>query len=213
MIYIRDYSILLPLTPAEIARLADRCRIDDNECWIWTGTRRSDGYGQVFLRGGLWRPHRLLYELLIGHAPEDKVLDHLCRVTLCCNPFHLQSVYQRTNVCRGNVHSGEDHYNGARTHCIHGHPLSGDNVYSYTIGGHRHRVCRACARRATAAYRRRKRDAARSAVNRRGGAPYPPLLESPNALVPAVPDRHSDSLIHLPPALADVLGNCSDSTP
>jgi hypothetical protein len=190
MIHIRDYSAIFPLTPREIAKLADHCRIDENECWIWIGTRRANGYGQVGLRGSLWFTHRLFYELLIGHVPEGDVLDHLCRVTLCCNPFHLQPVAHLTNICRGNVHSGADHYLGSRTHCIHGHPLSGDNVHYYTIGGrHRQRVCRACSARNTAAYRRRKRQA---------------LRQSSPAL------HRGDSLTHPVPAMADVLGDCSD---
>lgn len=42
----------------------------------------------------------------------------------------------------------------ARTHCVHGHPLSGDNLY---VGPSGKRACRACARTRALAYLRRKR--------------------------------------------------------
>lgn len=83
-------------------------------CWIWTAGSSTTCYGTKYgyfhistemarLTG---RPrtiaaHRYAWELLIGPPPENLQLDHLCRVTLCCNPFHLEPVTQKENLYRG----------------------------------------------------------------------------------------------------------------
>jgi hypothetical protein len=48
-------------------------------CWLWTGTRRRDGYGLVSVGGKQQRAHRVSYELFVGPIPTGLVLDHLCR--------------------------------------------------------------------------------------------------------------------------------------
>ncbi len=45
--------------------------------------------------------HRYVHELLVGPIPDGYVLDHLCSVTLCCNPAHTEPVVQSVNVRRG----------------------------------------------------------------------------------------------------------------
>lgn len=45
--------------------------------------------------------HRAAYEALRGPIPEDRVLDHLCRVRRCYNPWHLEIVTIGENVRRG----------------------------------------------------------------------------------------------------------------
>lgn len=118
-------------------------------CWLWTGNVTRQGYGRV--QPGDGRPtmgvHRLAYELLVGPIPEGLVLDHLCRVPRCVNPSHLEPVTNAENLRRGVSPSA---LNGRKTHCIHGHEFSGDNLRFDPTG---RRVCRACER---AKWRRRR---------------------------------------------------------
>lgn len=109
-------------------------------CWLWTG-RLHEGYG---IRSGK-RAHVIAYQLLVGPVPEDQVLDHLCRVRHCVNPGHLEPVTRRENALRG---TGISAINARKTHCLRGHPLSGDNLYVNPKKGTRScRICIALRRR------------------------------------------------------------------
>lgn len=97
--------------------------------------------------------HRVSYEIANGPIPDGMVLDHLCRNPACVNPAHLDAVPQRENVRRG--------FHGSKTHCLRGHPLSGENLITRKTGG---RVCRACNYAQSIESRRRRRLAAREAA-------------------------------------------------
>jgi len=70
-------------------------------CWIWTGVRhRTRHYGRFYVggRGGRYvQAHRWSYEASVGPIPEDLTIDHLCMVTPCVNPSHLEPVTQAEN--------------------------------------------------------------------------------------------------------------------
>jgi hypothetical protein len=79
-----------------------------SDCWIWMQGRGSVGrYGLQY--GTARRPgedipissQRLMYERHVGDVPEGYDIDHLCRITLCCNPDHLEAVTHEENVRRG----------------------------------------------------------------------------------------------------------------
>lgn len=105
-------------------------------CWIWIAGR-SNGYGVFWNEGKPIYAHRFAYELWRGPIPKGKTIDHLCRNTLCCNPFHLEAVTQAVNNERGKVYD----YRRLQTHCKRGHELSGDNIWR--TRGRRH--CKPCA--------------------------------------------------------------------
>lgn len=134
-------------------------------CWLWIASDNGKGYGQ-FTLGGKARPaHRLSYERWNGPIPNVLHLDHLCRQTLCVNPEHLEAVTSKENSLRGFSPAAN---NARKTHCPQGHPLSGDNLYSYKG----YRQCRAC-RKAYAAMHekvRPKRDRSHRVRKRRQAA-------------------------------------------
>lgn len=120
-------------------------RPDLGQCWIWTAAaNRSNGgrYGWFRLprqRAGI-KAHRWAWEEVNGPLSDRLQLDHLCRNTLCVNPAHLEPVTIRENVLRG-TNTPAQH--ARKTHCIHGHPLSGENTYTAASG---QRMCRTCRR-------------------------------------------------------------------
>lgn len=66
-------------------------------------TRYGARYGTV-RRPGEEVPisaQRYMWEKLRGPVPPNMDLDHLCRVTLCCNPDHIEPVPHVINVRRG----------------------------------------------------------------------------------------------------------------
>lgn len=111
-------------------------------CWLWTGSRKPEGYGEFGI-GGRRKTlaHRYSYELAKGPIPAGLVIDHLCRVRACVNPAHLEAVTQQTNILRG---VGPPAQHAKLTHCLRGHPLEGENLRISKDGSRR---CRTCARK------------------------------------------------------------------
>jgi HNH endonuclease len=112
-----------------------------DECWVWQGATGVQGFGHCRAADG--RPgyaHRLAYEMTIGPIPPGLTIGHLCGVRACVNPAHLRAITFRDAVLRGR---GIAARNAAKTHCVNGHPLAGDNLYVNPQGT---RHCRACHR-------------------------------------------------------------------
>ena len=128
--------------------------IPESGCWIWTGALTTRGYGSVRVANGTARAHRATYEMALGPIPTGLELDHLCRVPTCVNPDHLEPVTHTENVRRGN--SGINMR--IKTQCPQGHAYSPENTYIRPSD--QARCCRACARKASALYKRAKRMAA-----------------------------------------------------
>lgn len=80
---------------------ADHYVVEDrghgSACWIFTGKVGLNGYG--YIRREL--AHRAYYERAHGAIPVALCLDHLCRVTRCVNPDHLEPVTNAENCRRG----------------------------------------------------------------------------------------------------------------
>lgn len=102
------------------------------------GSINQWGYGRYKHKGKTRLAHRYVYEALNNHIPADRQIDHLCRVRNCVNPAHLEVVTSRENVLRGNAITA---INSKKTHCIHGHELSGENLFIRRDGRRRCQVC------------------------------------------------------------------------
>lgn len=127
-----DHELIDPMDP-EFWAFVDRT----DTCWLWTGPSTtapvSHGgltYGRFLRWGGYKYAHRYAYELLVGPIADGLVIDHLCRVTLCVNPAHLEPVTPMENVGRGSA--------ATKTHCKQGHPLAP------RLPGARQRRCLVC---------------------------------------------------------------------
>jgi hypothetical protein len=107
-------------------------------CWRWRACVGPDGYGRLMVQKRPVGAHRIAYELLVGPIPAGLELDHLCRNRGCCNPAHLEPVTHRENALRGVGFGG---INAKKTHCPHGHPYEGANVYRDANGERRCREC------------------------------------------------------------------------
>lgn len=111
-------------------------------CWV--RKRRQDDYSQLKINRTDYAAHRLMYALFVEKVDPVLHIDHLCRVKACIHPGHLEQVTQRENILRGISPLAN---NARKTHCIHGHPLVGENVVvSIRKNGHPRRKCRECTR-------------------------------------------------------------------
>lgn len=119
-----------------------RAKIEDGPdgCWLWTAGQDGHGYGTCWWDGAMRKAHRVVYGILVGGLVPDLCLDHLCRVTRCVNPAHLEQVTTQVNTERGLA--GEP--NRRKTHCPQGHEYTPENTYVLPSRPTA-RYCRACA--------------------------------------------------------------------
>lgn len=124
--------------------------VDVGDCWVWNGALTQTGYGNVALPGRrTTKAHRWVWENLVGPIPDGLELDHLCLVTLCVNPDHLEPVTPEVNRQRRWT---------ARTQwCKRGHDMRDPANLQITRRGTRQ--CRACQ-----AYTQRQRRQTRTTV-------------------------------------------------
>jgi hypothetical protein len=130
-----------------------------NDCWLYAGFTNRQGYGQIssILNGQKVtnRIHRLMYESVQGPIPEGLVLDHLCKVTTCINPDHLEAVTQQINIYRGTSPTA---IHRMQTHCANGHEWTVETIrWEKDRKGKRFRRCVPCQRKNANAHYARKR--------------------------------------------------------
>lgn len=128
-------------------------RVTESGCWIWMGEQLPSGYGRMnhVRKTARALAHRVSYEHFRGPIPAGLQLDHLCRVRICCNPWHLDAVTPQVNFLRGMAPSAVA-WRTAR--CQAGHALVGENVSLYQmVSGRQGRRCRTCQRRRMAKFK------------------------------------------------------------
>lgn len=70
-------------------------------CWAWIRSINPKGYGRAtFASGKTGLAHRKYYENHIGPIAKGMQIDHLCRVTRCVNPEHMEQVTPAENIRR-----------------------------------------------------------------------------------------------------------------
>lgn len=108
-------------------------------CWEWTAAKDTNGYGVFWLDGKQQQAHRVAYEMLVGPIPDGMQIDHICANRLCVRHLRVCSPWENTHAEHTSTTAK---INAAKTHCPHGHPYSGDNLYVYNG----RRECRECRR-------------------------------------------------------------------
>lgn len=110
-------------------------------CWLWDGNCTPDGYGMFTTTSPAKEgAHRFAYRNLVGPIPVGLQLDHKCRTRCCVNPEHLEPVSRKENILRGEAPPA---INARRTHCVHGHKFTADNIRWRKDGS---KNCRKCDR-------------------------------------------------------------------
>lgn len=123
-------------------------------CWIWIGARAGKNYGVVTHDGKQRYAHTVVYTLLVGPIPEGLEPDHLCRLSCCTNPDHIEPVTHAENMRRSTAVQRMREWASAIMHCPSGHGYTPENTYV----NNGKRSCRKCTARANAQYDERNRE-------------------------------------------------------
>lgn len=108
------------------------------ECWLWTGAIvRKYGMFAVRLNGKRYmkKAHRIAYEIFMGPIPEGLVLDHICHVESCVNPFHLRPATVKQNA---ENRTGANSNSGSGVRGVHATGRSGKWKVAVIHNGKRH---------------------------------------------------------------------------
>src|SRR5437667_5281345 len=134
-----------------LSRIKERTRIDESTgCWLYTGGLDEKGYGRIRLGNYIERIHRISAHIYLKLDLNDKLQLALhklnCPNKNCWNPEHLYIGDYVDNMrdakILGHTGGGLAKTNKEKTHCLNGHPLSGDNLYIPRDGRRRCRACR-----------------------------------------------------------------------
>src|SRR3990170_546060 len=88
---------------SRIDRFLTKVRFTDS-CWLWQGGHTAEGYGTFWNGRRQVLAHRYLYEFCIGALPASLEIDHLCFVTNCVLPDHLEPTVHGENMRRAVMH-------------------------------------------------------------------------------------------------------------
>jgi hypothetical protein len=71
---------------------------DPGGCWLWKGSKGSDGTGSFSHKKKQGLAHRRAYEFSNGPIPPGGWVNRTCLTTNCCNPKHLVLTTDRKKV-------------------------------------------------------------------------------------------------------------------
>lgn len=131
-----------PVGIPPIDRILANITMEPNSgCWIWMKSHNKKFYGTIGIGGGGKQKyvHRIAYEHFVGPIPAGMVLDHKCRVTLCCNPAHLRPMTIFENASLGDPNA----WMRKRAHCPNGHTYTDETTARTPTGGRRCLTCAA----------------------------------------------------------------------
>lgn len=143
--------------------MANRCSFEDSYipepntgCWLWFKGASSLGYGNYWFRQRSEKAYRVSWIMHKGEIPSGMFVCHKCDTPACVNPEHLFLGTHRDNM--QDAKNKKRFLNSNKTHCLRGHPLSGENLYVPPKRPNR-KDCKTCRSLATARMNDKRKEA------------------------------------------------------
>jgi hypothetical protein len=157
----RELYFIDPHIEERFWRFADAVPTD--ECWVWKGHLNPKGYARLPARiNGEFKQLRayvVAWEIAWRERwPDGMMACHSCDNPACVNPYHVRpgtGVDNYADMASRGRAGGAAAVNAGKDNCIHGHPLSGENLIVIQSTGARR--CRQCTLRAKRDYRERRK--------------------------------------------------------
>lgn len=128
--------------------LKDKTEIDpETGCYLYTGSKNNDGYGQIQFEHMTMRTHKIGIYLQLNldpMLPYGPQVNHKCSNKHCWNPEHVYIGDQQENhsdAMRARTHTSIQ--SKSKTHCPNGHEYTEDNTHIDKRGCRRCRKCNA----------------------------------------------------------------------
>jgi hypothetical protein len=112
---------VLPLRPFDLERFHKR--YSKGKCWIWSGTKNSQGYGSISIYDKKIIASRISWFIHTGEdIPEGLIIRHKCDNRMCVRPDHLLLGTQADNM--------EDMKKRGRSHRWNGRRMGEKNPFA-----------------------------------------------------------------------------------
>lgn len=105
----RGYS--KPLEEINDNFFTSRIKVDDKDCWVFTGALGGNGMAKVKRAGKFVSLQRLAYEHYIGAIPENHYVYRTCKDSSCINPKHLKAG-TKSDISKNMFNTGYIHPRG-----------------------------------------------------------------------------------------------------
>jgi hypothetical protein len=122
-----------------------------DECWEWTASKSSKGYGLFSIKSKMYSAHRTSFYIENGFLSE--AIMHVCDNPSCVKPSHLLAGTIKENNLDRDRKGRQVSGNSLRNECKHGHKFTKDNTYVRPNGK---RECFVCKRNQLKNHRNRK---------------------------------------------------------
>lgn len=116
-----------PCAVTPLAVRFDRNVQKGDGCWLWTGKKRADGYGEIEHGKRILKAHRVSLEMTGVTIPRGAEVCHHCDNPSCVNPAHL-FVGSHTDNMRDMAAKGRAQPSGARGEAHGAAKLSAEQV-------------------------------------------------------------------------------------
>jgi hypothetical protein len=123
----------------DIDRFYSKVKFSDN-CWYWTASKNSKGYGQFSFKSKMYSSHRISFYFENGFVGE--VIMHICDNPSCVNPKHLKSGTIKENNLDRDKKGRQISGNSLKTKCKHGHEFTEKNTYKRKNGKRECIICK-----------------------------------------------------------------------